>query len=544
MHPYPKCEPMRLLFSFVFFISLVSSYASDLPQKLTLLRDSLPDSKVFVHTDRSLYQKGELVYFAIYYVNGNTGKPMEQRVELAVLNGQDQVVYTAKFYGENGKTYGALPLTHVPGGLYKIKAWTNVSGNQGKEAVFTKTISILENKGQKILMRLEPDRKSYLPGQMVKAWFNGKTYNGEALADQEVQFNLLYKGVPKMSGTTRTNALGNADIRFNIPEECTENDLFLSVTAINSGRQETVGRPIILQSNEIHISFFPEGGYLLNAYPSRVAFKALLPNGKPADVKGNLLDQFGNIITEIATVHDGMGSFSFVPESGKTYSFQVEGSTQKTLLPQALDQGISMHVEQNEKHFITCKIYASDAQNLMLLARSNDVLHHEQSISLQQGENTFQFSGEKFPKGICAISLVDPTFKAVKTERRIFLHRDRNLAISIRPKQPEFVAGESISLGFSFSDAMGNPVKSNFSVSVADEGNILEANDKQDHLLSYYYMTSELKGPIEDPSYYFDTSKTDSKQALDLLMLVHAWRRYPLQNLLQQESSEILISRK
>jgi hypothetical protein len=139
---------------------------------------------------------------------------------------------------------------------------------------------------------------------------------------------------------------------------------------------------------------------------------------------------------------------------------------------------------------------------------------------------------------------VDPTFKAVKTERRIFLHRDRNLAISIRPKQPEFVAGESISLGFSFSDAMGNPVKSNFSVSVADEGNILEANDKQDHLLSYYYMTSELKGPIEDPSYYFDTSKTDSKQALDLLMLVHAWRRYPLQNLLQQESSEILISRK
>lgn len=533
---------MRLLFSIVLGLFYCSVQATDLTQKLQLVHDSLPDSKVFVHTDRTLYQKGETVYFALYFVNGNTGKAMEHKVELVVLNGQDQVVYTGNFLSETGKTYGSLPLYNVPGGLYKIKAWTNVSGNQGKEAVFTKTISILENKGQKILMQLEPDRKSYLPGQTVKAWFRGRTVYGTPLAEQEIEYQLLYKGIPKLNGTAKTDAMGNADIRFTISEDLTENDLFLSVSAENSGRKETVGRPIVLQSNEIHISFFPESGYLLNGFPARVAFKALLPNGKPADVKGGVYDQHGKWICEVSAMHDGMGIFSFVPENGMTYYFQPDGTAQKTSLPTALQQGISLQVEQNQDHLVTCKIYATSPENLILIARSHDVLQHEQKISLQQGENTFQFSAEKFPKGICAISLLDPDYKAVKSERRIFLHRNKNLSIHIHPEKSEFVAGEKIKLGFTFRNSSGNPVKSNFSVSVADEGNILEANDKQDHLLSYYYMTSELKGHIEEPSYYFDTTKSDSEKALDLLMLTHAWRRYPLQHLLQQTSPEILSS--
>jgi hypothetical protein len=45
-------------------------------------------------------------------------------------------------------------------------------------------------------------------------------------------------------------------------------------------------------------------------------------------------------------------------------------------------------------------------------------------------------------------------------------------------------------------------------------------------ILSYLWLTSELKGNIESPEYYFSDNSDEVKEATDNLLLVHGWRRF------------------
>ncbi|WP_354002120.1 MG2 domain-containing protein, partial [uncultured Phocaeicola sp.] len=54
------------------------------------------------------------------------------------------------------------------------------------------------------------------------------------------------------------------------------------------------------------LSFFPEGGDLIDGIPTKVAFKAWDGKGMPAEVKG-VLQENGKEIARLETVHDGMG---------------------------------------------------------------------------------------------------------------------------------------------------------------------------------------------------------------------------------------------
>ena len=45
-------------------------------------------------------------------------------------------------------------------------------------------------------------------------------------------------------------------------------------------------------------------------------------------------------------------------------------------------------------------------------------------------------------------------------------------------------------------------------------------------MLSYCYLSTEIKGNIHNPAYYFDSNNKDRQAALDLLLLTQGWRRY------------------
>ena len=70
-------------------------------------------------------------------------------------------------------------------------------------------------------------------------------------------------------------------------------------------------RPKTEELNLINCEFFPEGGHLVMGKPCRVAFKVTDETGFGIDAKGAVDD------TDISfsTVHDGMGWFTFTPDS-------------------------------------------------------------------------------------------------------------------------------------------------------------------------------------------------------------------------------------
>lgn len=45
-------------------------------------------------------------------------------------------------------------------------------------------------------------------------------------------------------------------------------------------------------------------------------------------------------------------------------------------------------------------------------------------------------------------------------------------------------------------------------------------------MLAYCYLSSQIRGAVCRPAYYFDEKNADRMQAMDLLLLTQGWRRY------------------
>ena len=78
------------------------------------------------------------------------------------------------------------------------------------------------------------------------------------------------------------------------------------------------------QSN-IDLSFFPEGGSLVDNVSSIVAFKAVDATGKGCDVSGEVYSSAGETVAEFRSTHLGMGSFVLKPKPGLSYYSIMKG---------------------------------------------------------------------------------------------------------------------------------------------------------------------------------------------------------------------------
>ena len=73
-------------------------------------------------------------------------------------------------------------------------------------------------------------------------------------------------------------------------------------------------------------------------------------------------------------------------------------------------------------------------------------------------------------------------------------------------------------------DGNGVPVKTNLGLSVFDKAYINPADPV--NILTHCYLSSQIRGKIHNPLYYFDEKNKDRMQAMDLLLLTQGWRRY------------------
>ena len=67
-------------------------------------------------------------------------------------------------------------------------------------------------------------------------------------------------------------------------------------------------------------------------------------------------------------------------------------------------------------------------------------------------------------------------------------------------------------------------MRANIGVSVYDQA----YNNPADpvNILSYYYLSSQIRGKIYNPAYYFDERNNGQTEGMELLLLTQGWRRY------------------
>lgn len=109
-------------------------------------------------------------------------------------------------------------------------------------------------------------------------------------------------------------------------------------------------------------------------------------------------------------------------------------------------------------------------------------------------------------------------------ERLVYVHPQKKLYITAEPAKASLAIREKASIKIKATDETGNPVRANLCISVYDQA----YNNPADpvNILTYCYLSSQIRGRICNPSYYFDEKNSDRKEALDLLLLIQGWRRY------------------
>src|SRR5262249_38767110 len=111
-------------------------------------------------------------------------------------------------------------------------------------------------------------------------------------------------------------------------------------------------------------------------------------------------------------------------------------------------------------------------------------------------------------------------------ERLVFENPARSLHISLHADKDSYGTRQKISLDIG-ADQEG-PLPADCSLSVFRVDSL--APGYRDHINPWLWLSSELKGEVESPGYYFEHS--EDREAMDNLMMAHGWRRYRWEDLL------------
>ena len=293
-------------------------------------------------------------------------------------------------------------------------------------------------------------------------------------------------------------------------------------------------RPKTENLRRINCEFYPEGGHLVIGVPNRVAFKVTDETGFGVDASGILDD------TDITfrTVHDGMGCFTFTPTGHKsTVTITVDGKSRTFALPRFEESGLILRADAygNEDYLlrVDCTPDLIDKTlGIAVTCRGELVDFHTIVTTSHSVEQLLIMSG--IPEGVCQVYLFGADGN-IYASRSIYHHSGRltSPSIEVIADKENYEPFDKVALNFNLKDGLGNPFRDRFCLSVRDvrgQGNAL-ADDLRTSML----LSSDLKGFIEHPSWYFDSDDPDRNIALDLLMLVQGWERYDWQTMTGQK---------
>lgn len=486
--------------------------------------------KVYVHTSHVFFSPGETVYFKIYVVNAADQKPgiLSNVVYVEMINPSGNVVEKQNYRVENGYAEGSFQFgDQLPGGIYKLKAYTTWMRNEKDSSFFVKELTVQQIISPRILMKLDFPRKGYGGGDEVSAQFSMRSLNDQPIKHHTGKFTVALNGASVQTGDFTTDAEGKANIKFVLPAKLSGTDGLLHITVSYDGYTESISRSIPIVLHHIDLQFMPEGGALVEGIPAYVGFKALNEQGKPADIKGEIIDDKGNHICSFESVKFGMGKFLLTPVHGRSYQARITTPADiegRFLLPAAAKEGVVMSLtEKSEK--IQVQLTATADGIVKLVGQTKSITYFTKNFSLKKGVNRLEVNEDLFPTGIAQFTLYTKDGLPL-AERLLFLNEQKNLNVAITSDKKKYLPREKVKLDIKTTDEHGKPVPSNLSLSVVDDKLWTLADDKQDHILSWLLLSSELKGKIEEPLFYFKKDEPKAAEALDLLMLTQGYRYF------------------
>ena len=427
-----------------------------------------PQEKVYLHFDNTAYFQGDVIWFAAYVVNSSTQTPAQSKVlYVELLSPNGVVLKQLKLKVENGQAHGSLPLVDVSTEEARaLRGVTALPSGFYEVRAYTRTMLNFDDAG--VFSRVFP----------------------------------VYE-MPEKEGDYSNPTMR----RWNNPYD--------------------MQRPKAEKPKDLSVSFYPEGGNLVMGVPNRVVFKAIGGNGQGVDVNGILRIE-GQAPIEFETQHDGMGQFTLMPtEKRYTAEFVYEGKKYSFRLPEPTDKGYTLladnlrpgQVRGQLKGYVGCP---DELLGVMLICRG--AVSYFDTLSIRGGSASFVIPKEKLPTGVHQLTLFNAAGN-IFAQRHLFINNGieaGDIVVSMDAAQYEPFAPVSMDVQTTAPD--GIPLPATISLAVRDHQNLGTAYDE--NIYTNMLLSSELKGYIHNPEYYFESDDVEHARALDLLMMTQGWTRY------------------
>jgi hypothetical protein len=480
--------------------------------------------RTYIMTDKPLYQPGETVWFRVDLRNTATFTAMAPSgitVELVTPRGATAVRKRVLVQNGFGANDFLIP-AEAEGGEFEIR----VAGDEG--STDKRKIVVQTYDAPRLKKELEFVRKAYGPGDSVTAAVTVKRQTGEPLANQRLTGVVTIDDAEWKRVSVTTDADGKASLKFDLPTAIARGDGLLTLLADDGGVTESMQKRIPIVLKELQVGLFPEGGDLVEGLPGRVYFRAQNALGKPADVDGRVVDDRGQTVAELASVHDGMGRFDFTPAEGRSYRVELSKPVaQKIDIPAAKPGGCVLRAVDSET--IAVAAFCTDARTILAAATLREKRVASGAFAVQARKPAvLELPVEPGAQGVVRVTLFDDKLRPL-AERLVYRGRGANLKVEVSADHPRYSPRDPVTLTVKTSDAAGRPVEANLGLAVVDDTVLSFADDKTANIYAHLYLEPELDGQtVDEPNFYFG-DKPEATAALDALLGARGWRKFEWQ---------------
>ncbi|MBG0859286.1 MAG: hypothetical protein IQL11_07245 [Bacteroidales bacterium] len=324
-----------------------------------------------------------------------------------------------------------------------------------------------------------------------------------------------------------TNHMRNYDTQFFFTKDIT----VINPSKANPGLQNNT----IPVNNKRIINFFPEGGSLVDNVASTVAFKAVNASGGGCEVAGEIYSSSGDSITSFKSNSLGLGSFIFRPAPGSDYYAVVKSNSAteiRAFLPGSFPTGIVMSAHFTAKHMLFLVLRTNSrtfssmfGKDLNLILSSRNLNVKTVRIKLTSLISNYELPVEGFTDGVLRITVTDDKGLPL-CERLIFSQNSDDVVLKIETNKNEYKPREKVNVSLSLSGDSSSGESGAFSLSAADDMFTEKSSSFTTSIASWFLLESDVNGPVEEPSYYFDPDNKDRGGDLDLLLLTQGWRDF------------------
>ncbi len=499
-------------------------YAQSVNTKVSLAE------KIYLQLDATIYTTDQTIWFKSIVTNAvdHTSTTLSGVLYVELIGPDEKIIEKKLIKIDNGIGDGFFELNQAYAeGLYLIRTYTEWNKNFDSGFFFKQYIHVFTTSSKK---EVNPIRNVTLVNMQnnkrrIKA-------NFDPLAIDSLHKNKLTIFITLDEKKDTLTIKKNKDDKYQIDYAVPDESQFITLQ-FQTNNFLSRAKTIALNKDYLDLQFFPESGELVYGIQSKVGFKALDSHGKGKRVTGEIIDGQGEVVAFFNSNQLGMGGFMLNNvDSNDTYFARLTSQSKERPsliypLPDVAPLGNVLSVNKIGKkiRLIASSNYLKN-DSIYIQASCRGMIYYEIKGRLTEGVLVVFLAANKFPEGIIAFTMMDRPMHSV-AERLYFNERpESRIHIKLSTNKNTYSQRELSRLTMETTNNDGEVVNANLSLLVLNKEQMGQMQSIRQNILSYFLLSSDLKGEIENPGFYFSKESNSRHQDQDALLLTQGWRKY------------------